>query len=378
MKIKVLVLIIALVMVNVTSATNQESNTHDLELSNQRNLDKKLDVISHDAPITITDNSGFGIYNGSGTSEDPYVIENKDITSGANLIMINDTDAYFIIRNSTLTNGDHGIILNNVSNGNIYNNTIAFNKENGVTFIESNNTILNDNTIFNNGINCTPPFLTLDRITLDSHGGSGAWFDPSNNIVITNNLFYNNSRDGITIHDATGFIIQNNNITENGAGLCSPFLNQLHLDSSHLSEHYGLGINVHIGSDIRIEHNNIYENLLYGVNFDSTSSNNFVEYNNFVDNTNTPQATDMGELNRFYGNYWDDYTGSGSYLIAGNAQNEDPWPQCSENWAQGIRNTYNNGHNNGHNNVCEYRIRTGCQCIYLDSYPWCNILSKYS
>jgi len=83
-------------------------------------------------PILIQNDYQFtaanGVVSGSGTVNDPYIIENWAIdASGANGIDIQNTTAYFIVRNCLIENSvistHGGIYLNNVVNGTIENNT---------------------------------------------------------------------------------------------------------------------------------------------------------------------------------------------------------------------------------------------------------------
>jgi len=92
-------------------------------------------LVTHD-PIIITENAGFTIPDpvnggGSGTENDPYIIENWAINaSAAHGIYIANTTAYFVVRNCLVENGTstcYGIYLYNVVNGRIENNTLMNN-----------------------------------------------------------------------------------------------------------------------------------------------------------------------------------------------------------------------------------------------------------
>ncbi|MHA2278812.1 MAG: NosD domain-containing protein, partial [Candidatus Kariarchaeaceae archaeon] len=85
-----------------------------------------------DEPIYIWSNDDFINYGfpGSGTPDDPFLIEGYSITNpNDNLINIFDTDAYFVIRDTALNGlGSDwlwGINLYNVRNGVIENNFIT-------------------------------------------------------------------------------------------------------------------------------------------------------------------------------------------------------------------------------------------------------------
>jgi uncharacterized repeat protein (TIGR01451 family) len=138
-------------------------------------------LTSH-APISINGNDNFtlanGVTSGSGTENDPYVIENWDISAeNANGIWILNTTAYFIIRNCLVENGgdnQNGICLRNAVNGKIENNTCE-NYRNGIRLEDnSSNDNLTNNTCKNGAITMMP----------DSH--SIEFFDSSNNLVSGN------------------------------------------------------------------------------------------------------------------------------------------------------------------------------------------------
>lgn len=110
----ILVLLVTLLMVSTSTAQAQGG------------------TLTPRAPIFIDGDSSFTSSNGvngggSGTADDPYIIENWTIdASGAHGILIRNTTKHFIIRNCLVKNGGdgyHGIYLDNVINVKIENNT---------------------------------------------------------------------------------------------------------------------------------------------------------------------------------------------------------------------------------------------------------------
>ena len=87
------------------------------------------------SPIRINSNTDFGTqasnegWAGSGTSTDPYIIENYEISGGSSDgIYIGNTTVYFIIRNCYIhDNNESGIEFYNVKNGRIENSTVEKN-----------------------------------------------------------------------------------------------------------------------------------------------------------------------------------------------------------------------------------------------------------
>jgi len=90
-------------------------------------------IVTGRGPIHISGNSGFnstnGVSSGSGTADDPYIIENLTVNEKEKMgIKINNTDAYFILRNCSVISSDRygiGIDLDYVKNGMIQNCTIS-------------------------------------------------------------------------------------------------------------------------------------------------------------------------------------------------------------------------------------------------------------
>ena len=85
---------------------------------------------------------------GSGTFENPYIIENITITLGGSEfgIKVQNSAQYFIIQNCTVNNQANGIYIVNCSNGLINNNFVSLHS-NGILIDECDNLILSNNEI---------------------------------------------------------------------------------------------------------------------------------------------------------------------------------------------------------------------------------------
>lgn len=106
----------------------------------------------HD-PITITSDADFASqgWPGSGTQNDPYVIEGLNITTSGNCISISNTRVHFVIHYCLLTGGilGNGVSLDNVAGERTGGCTIS-EKRNGVNLGSSSNNSLVNNTISEN------------------------------------------------------------------------------------------------------------------------------------------------------------------------------------------------------------------------------------
>jgi len=224
--------------------------------------------VSADPTISITDNSGFIGYPGSGTPIDPYRIENFTISAAlAHGISIQDTDAYFVIKNCTVYDGGSsydGIYLENVTHGSVENCTV-YNNTWGIGLSSScyNNT-LTGNTAYNNtaGIflsySCSNNTLTSNTAYNNTYG---IFLSSSSSNTLTVNTAYNNTY-GIVLSSSSSNTLTVNTAYNNTVGI--------HLDTSCSNNLTG---------------NTAYNNT-YGIFLSSSSSNNTLTSNTACNNTN--------------------------------------------------------------------------------------------
>ncbi len=172
-------------------------------------------------PIYIEGNDDFtfenGVTGGSGTLEDPYIIENWIIVDGSaeNGIFVTNTNAYFIIRNCTLIgfSGDDysGIRFSNVENG-VIDDSDCFDNYYGILIQVSSHIIINNSIFHNNygwyatGILCIDSsYITIMSCEcFDMHGPTegvptGIVLDESSHCLIEYTSCYKNSHLGISI-----------------------------------------------------------------------------------------------------------------------------------------------------------------------------------
>ena len=237
------------------------------------------------SPIRINSNADFSALGcfGSGTENDPWVIQNYEI-NGAGVgycIYIGNTTDYIVVQNCNLygasgNNDDYfwnaGLALYNVINCIVTNNTANRNDVNGIYLRSSNN-----NEIIGNKA---------------SDNGYGIHIDSSrDNKIIGNNA--SNQFVGIYLKAS-----DNNNITANYVS-----------NNRFTPSTYSYGIYL------------------------SYSDNNNIYHNNFINNVN--QAYDDSGTNQWDcgspsgGNYWSDYSGNGDtpYTdIQGDSGAQDKYP----------------------------------------------------
>lgn len=243
-------------------------------------------------PIAIESDQDFIDYGfpGDGSTENPYRIEQLNITSSAYLgmaVSVRDTHAFFIVRNCHIVSEYIGIAILNIASGTgcIVNNTLLSSSGNGGGIaIDTDNCTISDNRCINWG-------------------------------------------QGIHLNQASQCIISRNNVS----------------DSTYQ------GINIRYSNNNTITRNRIANSTQHGLVFVGTSGFNVVYNNTFIGNGNVAEYTidntrngslrsqgyDEGSNNTWYdansktGNIWSDYSGFGSYGIDGPSNSFDLYPSGS-------------------------------------------------
>ena len=272
------------------------------------------------SPIFIDDDSDFGAlgFPGNGTKTNPYRIESFSIsqTSGT-AIYIQGTSSYFLVKNNYLdglNSSSIGIHLQSVRNGRVENNTIKNYYVNSIKIANSINNSLSGNIIEDNaGI---PSFHT-----------SEIWFVESSMNLFENNIISNHHFARTVSFTASSHknLFRNNIfLLENGNGIL--------ISNSNENTLYNNSV-----FDISLtdsDHNLMYGNeIFHTLQIGSSSDDNRVKINNFVNNSN---ANDEGSNNIFSYNYWSSHNALDEnpsdgfldipYSIGGAPNNEDSYP----------------------------------------------------
>jgi len=253
----------------------------------------KAEAKTEHPPVYITADSGFasGGFPGSGTEDDPYVIEGLLITTDAqrkNGVEIKNTHAHFVVRGCEITAAYIGILVE--------------------------------------GASPDTATITGNTITATSHQGGGIVLG-SDGVTVTNNT-------------CTGFI---EGLHTNYADDCAITYNNFSYNSYH-------GISLRYSRDNLVAHNTIQGNGAHGVFIvrDSTGNrvlNNTLRGNSQIESydwddiysfTVGSQGLDEGRGNQWsdeetrIGNRWSDYSGEGEYRIDGSANAVDRYPTKAE------------------------------------------------
>ena len=327
------------------STTSSKNTITALENDiNQQILRKNY--VTH-GPILIEYDSNFSDYGfpGSGTSGDPYRIEDYNITiSGDYPIMFGGGNtAHFVIQNCWLkTDTNIGIYLGKyyeMGEGTVkvLNNVITTEYQSGIQMYGGNYSEITGNTItsYSYGILIEYGVNSLvSKNIIISGDDPGITLEYCPNSTISRN----NCTDGfhgINIWFSSDSSITYNNCSYNTYGLVTTNLDNLIVTNNIIKDNTGYGYLLQNTDNSVLTNNLLQGNGDYGINVDLHSDNNDIHHNAFINSLGaSSQGNDDGANNVWYddtineGNYWSDWT-SGSYSIDGMASSVDPYPLSS-------------------------------------------------
>ena len=207
----VLVFILGAGVFGLHTYQNQQDNTIATAGSCDRMpIEEQSRGIAHGA-IHINGNADFANqagtngWQGNGSQENPYIIENYNIdgNGGAYCIWIENTSLWFVIRNCTVWNATYiqslvcgsGIYLTNVTNGTLTSNECFSNFYGIYLYVSSNNTLSNntcrDNYYYNiylcGSANCT----LINNTCFTNRFSLGVFLVCTTNLIITGNTLWN-------------------------------------------------------------------------------------------------------------------------------------------------------------------------------------------
>ena len=205
-----------------------------------------IDVLISHPPIEIISDQDFIDYGfaGSGTEEDPYRIENYNITTLAyNGIRIRSTTKYFIIQNCYIDAYKSGIEIDVVApfTVKVINNICANHNLYGIFLQRTDFMTVSGNECYNNQI--------------------GLAFQFADNIEISNNYCHNNSQSGIYIIFSNFISISNNTVYQSYFGIQCPIIQQSIIESNTVTNSSYAGLYIDSCRDIIIRENNCTDGI---------------------------------------------------------------------------------------------------------------------
>ncbi|MHA1667752.1 MAG: NosD domain-containing protein [Candidatus Heimdallarchaeaceae archaeon] len=251
--------------------------------------------LSTSTQIVVNSDEDFKNYSfeGTGTKNNPYKIENRIITvQNETGIFIAYTTKYFVIRNCKITGlGDYGIRVALIEPG------TAEIKENYVETCITGISILANETLIENNrlISCSK------SISVHLSGNS----------IVRSNTLQRSSKYGIELLYADDIEIKNNTIKEiySHTAVKLTQSKRCEISFNNLNDLYDVGVLLGIGTE-----------------------DNIVHHNNFKGTYTSSGGQDDGKYNTWYdekkkeGNYWYDYSGHGDYEISGSTGALDIYP----------------------------------------------------
>lgn len=309
-----------------------------------------MQYIDH-APILIEYDSNFTDYGftGSGIENDPYIIENLRInTTTSNGIEINGTTKHFRIRNCYIETDGKGILIRYAGEGTVLveNNHMVGNNGDAIIVsytdypIVANNTgtgdhvgvrmhACNNSLIYNNSFYGGNPsgYVAAAGSYLSKVNSAKMYNNTFNDFdlgifalecydcILINNTCLNTKAFGAIYfyHTFNSYIINNTlttSLVDDGIRLLESSYNEISYNSISNCNDYG--INLQSGSrNNTIYHNNLYNNHIgYSQGYDSSASYNNIWYNDILNE----------------GNFWNEYTSPGVYVIYGDSGIYDYFP----------------------------------------------------
>jgi parallel beta-helix repeat protein len=357
---------------NIIDENFLHSNGNGLELSSSEN-----NTISNN---NAYDNlwSGFRIYE---FSHNNSITNNSVFNNGFTGIQLQNS-SFNYVKDTIIQKNGFGIWLEEAPNNTLINNYLLDNIIFGFRIRDSPDNSINNNTLTNNGIIFSgskingyiqksvqnnlvneKPFIywvNKNGGIVPNDAGQILLVNCSYITVTDQNL--SNSSHGIDTVFSSYITIRNNNIQNSRVGInLSRFTNHTLVTNNTLSENLEIDVrfwsaennnvsyNSIIGKTNKIanialtdsKNNLISNNIIYGLNtpgiwleyigrtdiVDETSTTNSVKFNDFITGENVEfQAIDDGMGNIFDQNYWNDWSGKGSYIIGGITGNQDPAP----------------------------------------------------
>ncbi|NHJ14451.1 MAG: right-handed parallel beta-helix repeat-containing protein [Candidatus Thorarchaeota archaeon] len=220
------------------------------------------------------------------------------------------------LTDNTAFDSDTGFLFENANYCELRDNNSQNNTGAGFTFYGSDEILVEDNYAFNNefGYELASSWnATFLRNSAVNNTEYGFLFENTDNPSVRENIAYYND-PGFVFSDARNCVVTGN-IARNNSGNGFTFG----------------GAEITSGSIVR--KNVAIYNLGYGFRFNNQSSNNVV-FRNVIGWNEMGNAIDNGEGNSFddqisKGNAWSDYSGSGTYLVSGDAASVDHYPHTA-------------------------------------------------
>jgi len=313
--------------------------------------------ISH-SPIVIDSDSDFVSLKlaGEGSKENPYIIENYEITTTGIGIEISSTTKHFIIKNCKFDTDLTSIYINYVAANTvtIKNNLLTGSEDEGIYIGDTNGVLIENNTIYDydDGIHLVNSHYTVIKDNNLTSGPKSIFSSSDDGLLIYSSQYLrliNNTiskfQVGMRVSQCNFFFIANNTCQNctTGSGMIIFQSNYGSIINNTIA--YSLnnqGLSIDWSKKNIVSYNTIKYCWSYAIDVNSGSNFTKIHHNNIIDNALSipgSQAVDTGESNIWSvnneGNYWSDLGGASEYSLLGYVGNKDYYPlnsPASANW----------------------------------------------
>ncbi|MFW9976983.1 MAG: nitrous oxide reductase family maturation protein NosD [Candidatus Thorarchaeota archaeon] len=307
---------------------------------------------------------------GTGTKEDPIVIQGYRFHSDMHMFTISHTDLYVNFTNNWVEGMHHtwcALVISLTKNVIICNNTI-FGGAIGVHLLAANDSLVTRNTIYDSGFDAvfmdsgsTGNIITDNYCYDNKETGVMGWTGSTQNVVSNNliidsdwgvafrsgsnrNYVINNTIErtrisGVDLETTENEVRQNLIYKTSGDGIRVFEADNLISDNIIVEPEYRGIYLAPAANRTTVLHNSMINCTLESI-FIMQSAKCIVRYNDFLGESEKPYAVDHGLLNVFEMNYWDGFLAidenhdgvfDSAFEIGGNAQNRDQYPVTSRN-----------------------------------------------
>ncbi len=258
-----------------------EKNERDLSLSS---------LIPHD-PIYITSDGNFTDYGfpGAGTVDDPYLIEDYNITTtDVNGIYITGTTRYFAVRNCYVDAGNYGIHIYGVAyrTATVVNNTCSNNVYDGIYLLYSGSSTVVNNTCNSNGCGILLDYSVSPTVVNNTcnNNNYGIYLYYSSHSTVANNTCSNRA-NGIRLYSSSSSTVANNTCSNNWDGILLYSSSSSTVINNTCNNNNNLGIVLSASGSSTVANNTCSNNNSYGIYLyysdNSTVVNNTCNHNNW-------------------------------------------------------------------------------------------------
>jgi parallel beta-helix repeat protein len=287
---------------------------------------------------------GSGVVHGSGTAEDPYVIEGwciADPLGGSDVgIRIADTDSHVLvtgnaiedgfatgialenadhvtIADNTVTGHDQGIVASSATDLDVEANTVSDNGErfdgNGVTVQDAFDAEIRDNQVSDNAENGIE-IEGAERVDVagnevTGHGFDGIEIDEATDVAVRQNTLENNDGHGVYVDDTLALLVGGNAVHDNGEGIGLRESQDVVVERNNVTEHEREAVAAFRVDDVSLSDNELADN---GEGVDVTEASAVALAGNAIAGNGVGlDVSDVADAVDARGNWWGAGSGPG-------------------------------------------------------------------